>query len=138
MLGLITSLGGSIIDGVSGYFKTKQEIKKVKVEAEKKILVAEAEAKVARLAKEAEQDFDLDKIAMQNMEKSWKDELILVIFMIPLVMSFIPGMQEHVEAGFKALEGTPEWYQYIIIGMIVVIYGMRGLLKKVLDKKVGK
>jgi hypothetical protein len=29
----------------------------------------------------------------------------------------------------------PQWYQYIIIGMVVVIYGMRGLLEKVLEKK---
>ena len=132
MGGLVT-LGSSIITGISDYFKGKQEISKVQLEADKKIILAEAEAKAKRLDRESEQDYDLDKIAMQNMEKTWKDELILVIFMIPLVMSFIPTYQEYVTAGFASLALVPDWYMYILVGMITVIYGMRGMLKMLLQ-----
>ena len=129
----IFSIGSSIITGISDYFKGKQEISKVQLEADKKLILAEAEAKAKRLEKESEQDYDLDKIAMQNMEKTWKDELILVIFMIPLVMSFIPTYQEYVTAGFASLALVPDWYMYILVGMITVIYGMRGMLKMLLQ-----
>lgn len=132
MLGLI-SLGTSIIGGITDYFKGKQEINKAQLEADIKLIVAEAEAKAKRLEKEAEMDYDLDKIALQNMEKTWKDELILIIFMIPLVMSFLPSYQEYVTAGFASLALVPDWYMYILIGMITVIYGMRGLLKMLLQ-----
>ena len=129
----IFSIGSSIVTGISEYFKGKQEISKTRLEGDIKVLVAEAEAKVKRLEKESEQDYDLDKIAMQNMEKTWKDELILVIFMIPLVMSFIPSYQEYVTAGFASLALVPDWYMYILVGMITVIYGMRGMLKMLLQ-----
>jgi hypothetical protein len=129
----IFSIGSSIVSGISDYFKGKQEISKTRLEGDIKVLVAEAEAKVKRLEKESEQDYDLDKIAMQNMEKTWKDELILVIFMIPLVMSFIPSYQEYVTAGFASLALVPDWYMYILVGMITVIYGMRGMLKMLLQ-----
>jgi len=130
--GLIT-LGSSIVGGISNYFKTKQEIKKVKVEADKEVIVAEAKAKVARLQKESEQDFTLDQQSQKNMQTSWKDELLLIVWLIPLVLCFIPDYQVYVKSGFEALNNTPDWYQYILIGMVVVIYGMRGLLKIVLE-----
>lgn len=129
----VVTLGSSIVKDISGYFKDKNEIKKVQVEADKLLIMAEAEAKAKRLDRESEQDYDLDKIAMQNMEKTWKDELILVIFMIPLVMSFIPTYQEYVTAGFASLALVPDWYMYILVGMITVIYGMRGMLKMLLQ-----
>lgn len=64
MLGIIGSLGSAIITGVSDYFKGKQEIKKVELEADKMLIMAEAQAKADRLKREAEMDYDLDKIAM--------------------------------------------------------------------------
>ena len=133
VIGGLVTLGSAIVSGISGYFKGKQEISKVQLEADKKLILAEAEAKAKRLDRESEQDYDLDKIAMQNMEKTWKDELILVIFMIPLVMSFIPTYQEYVTAGFASLALVPDWYMYILVGMITVIYGMRGMLKMLLQ-----
>lgn len=129
----IFSLGSSIITGISDYFKGKQEISKVQLEADKKIIMAEAEAKAKRLERESEQDYDLDKIAMQNMEKSWKDEAILVIFLTPLVLCFIPDYSPFVTAGFASLALVPDWYMYILVGIITVIYGMRGLLKNLLQ-----
>ena len=132
MTGLI-ALGTSIIGGITDYFKGKQEINKAQLEADIKLIIAEAESKAKRLEREAEMDYDLDKIAMQNMNKTWKDELILVIFMIPLVMSFLPAYQEYVTAGFASLALVPDWYMYILVGMITVIYGMRGLLKMLLQ-----
>lgn len=129
----LLGIGSAIVSGVSDYFKGKQEINKTKLEGDIKVLVAEAEAKVRRLEKESEQDYDLDKLATQNMEKSWKDELILIIFLAPVVMCFIPEYQVYVTNGFASLALAPDWYMGILVGMIVVIYGMRGLLKMALQ-----
>ena len=75
---------------------------------------------------------------MEQMGKSWKDELILVIFLAPIVLAFIPGMDIYALAGFEVIAKMPDWYQYILMGMIIVIYGMRGMLEKFLDKKALK
>src|SRR5574344_2950467 len=133
MLGVIGSLGSAIVGGISDYFKGKQEIKKVELEADKMLIMAEAQAKADRLKREAEMDYDLDKIAMQNMDKSWKDELILLIWLTPVVMCFIPEYHVYVTNGFASLALVPDWYMGILVGMIVVIYGMRGLLKMVIQ-----
>ena len=133
MLSIIGSIGSAIIGGVSDYFKGKNEIKKVQVEADKLLIMAEAESKAKRLEREAEMDYDLDRIAMQNMDKTWKDEVILVIWLTPVVMSFIPEWQPYVVAGFASLALVPDWYMYILIGLVTVIYGMRGLLKMALQ-----
>ena len=83
------------------------------------------------------QNYDLDRLAMEQMSKSWKDEVLLLVFLIPMIMAFVPDMDKYALAGFEVIAKMPDWYQYIIIGMVVVIYGMRGLLEKIIDKKVG-
>ena len=90
MLSIIGSIGSAIVGGVSDYFKGKQEIKKIQLEADKMLITAEATAKIERLKRESEQDHDLDKIAMNAMEKSWKDEFLLLIFSLPVILCFIP------------------------------------------------
>ncbi len=134
MFGILGSLGTAIVSGVSDYFKGRQEIKKVELEADKMLIMAEAQAKADRLKREAEMDYDLDKIAMQNMEKTWKDELILLIWLTPVVMCFIPEYQVYVTNGFASLALVPDWYMYILVGMVTVIYGMRGLLRMMIEK----
>ena len=138
MFGGLITLGSAIIGGVSDYFKGRQEIKKVQVEADKLLIMAEAEAKAARLMREAEMDYDLDRIAMQNMDKTWKDELILIIWLAPVVLCFLPEYQVHVTNGFATLALVPDWYIYILVGMIVVIYGMRGMLRMFLQLMIDK
>ena len=136
---------GSLIDLGGTYLKGKQEEVKAKAEAAIVGIQAEADIKKAKalsatkLAESGqEQNYDLDRLAMENMNKSWKDEVILVIFLSPMVLAFIPGMDVYALAGFEVISKMPEWYQYIIIGMVVVIYGMRGMLEKLIDKRFGK
>jgi hypothetical protein len=55
----------------------------------------------------------------------WKDEFLLIIFSVPLVMSFIPGLQPFVAAGFVVLDNTPLWYQSALGVMIASAYGVK-------------
>ena len=100
--------------------------------------MAEAESRAKRLEREAEMDYDLDRIAMQNMDKTWKDDLILLIWLTPVVMSFVPEWQPYVVEGFASLALVPDWYMYILVGLVTVIYGMRGMLKMVLQLMIDK
>lgn len=137
-----------IIDGLLGIGKTWLEGKNkvqqaeltaqlVTIQADSDIKKAKALSVTTRAEKGQDQDFDLDKMAMENMEKSWKDELLLLVFLAPMIMAFIPGMDQYALAGFSVVAMMPQWYQYIIIGMVVVIYGLRGLLEKFLSRKFG-
>ena len=138
MVGGLVTLGSAIISGISEYFKDKNEIKKVQVEADKLLIMAKAEAEANKMKRESEQDYDLDKIAMMAMEKSWKDEFLLILFSIPIAMCFFPDYRQYVEDGFKTLNIIPEWFMYIYVAMIVVIYGLRGLLRMFLQLMIDK
>jgi hypothetical protein len=128
------SIISSVVGGVSDYFKGKQELKKVKLEADKKVMIARAEAEVTRMLRQAEQDYDLDRQAMMNMNNSWKDEFILLIFSLPIIFSFFPQTKSHVDEGFNALEGIPDWFMYLFVGIVVSIYGLRSLLRVFISK----
>ena len=126
---------------VSEPIKQWQHRKTLKIEHQFELEKLDHEAKVAKanavleMARQGQQqDYDLDKISQQNMAKSWKDELVLLIFLTPVVMAFVPGWDKYVENGFKAIEKMPHWYVAIVIGMVVVIYGLRGLLKEYLQR----
>jgi hypothetical protein len=82
------------------------------------------------------QDFDLDKIAMEQMAQSWKDEFLLIVFLTPMIMAFIPSLAPYSLNGFEIIDKMPEWYRYIIIGMVIVIYGLRGMVKQLAASKL--
>jgi len=92
----------------------------------------------ARLLKEGKvlPPENLDKLSMEQMEKSWKDEFIMFILFSPLILAFIPGIQSVVSEGFKILKNDlPEWYMYFLAGIMVVTYGLRGLVRLALSKQ---
>ena len=124
IIGTLVEIGGKWLDN-------KQKVAQAKADAEVVVIQAKAE----RQSKSEDQNYDLDRLAMENMQKSWKDELILLVFLVPMVMSFIPSLSQYALAGFGVISQMPEWYRYIIIGMVVVIYGLRGLLEKIIAKK---
>ena len=139
------SIIGALTNQVGGYFKGKQELSKVKLEANKIVIQAKAETEMAiakskvKMAEEGQmQNYDLDRIAMQNMESSYKDEFILAVFMVPMILAFIPGLSNYALQGFEVIQKMPTWYQYTLIGMVVVIYVMRGLLEKFLTSRLPK
>jgi len=113
--------------------KATQAFELNKIEFQAKVAKANAVLELSRQGKQM--DYDLDKIAMQNMQKSWKDELVLIVFLSPMIMAFFPATANHALAGFAIIAKMPEWYVAIIIGMVVVIYGLRGLLKAYLTRQ---
>lgn len=72
-----------------------------------------------------------DKEAIEQMEKSWKDEIIMVILFTPIIISFIPSSQETSMKGFEILKTVPEWYMALVVGITVAIYGLRGVVRVV-------
>ena len=80
------------------------------------------------------QDYDLDKISQKAMSKSWKDDFVLIELSIPFAMAFIPYFQDAALKGFEIIGKMPLWCVLLYIGMVVVIYGMRGMLSAYLSK----
>ena len=123
------------------YLEGKNEVAKAKSAAAILTLGAEADVKVAgakaahKLADDGQtQDFNLDLVAMNQMDKSLLDEIMIALLLVPIAASFI-GYHEEVKAAFNSFASMPDWYQYLVIGVYVVKFGMRGLLTKLVSGK---
>ena len=109
LIGPIANLAGTWLDG--------------KVEKTK----AEAEAIVMQKKATGEIDWDLEMA--KGSASSWKDEWLTILFSIPLILAFIPGMEEVVANGFLQLQAMPEWYQYSLGVIVAASFGVRSATK---------
>ena len=81
------------------------------------------------LAKQGQQiEADWDTNAQQDMKTSWKDEFYVILCSIPLIMAFIPDMQDIVLKGFETLDKTPDWYMLLVTGIVASVFGLRWLI----------
>ena len=126
----IFSLGKSVL---GGWIKRKEAKQEHKV----KMAELKMQGKEKRLEAKNKADVEIDKINTENMQTSWKDEYILFLFSIPVIVCFIPGGDKYVTAGFKALNLTPWWFQTIFVVMCLTIYGHRKLARFFAAKFLG-
>ena len=131
----IASLGKTYLEGKNNVAKAKSAAAIIGIEAEADVKVANAKA-AHKLADNGQtQDFNLDLVAMKQMDKSLLDEIMIGLLLIPIAASFV-GYQEEVTAAFESFASMPDWYQYLVIGVYVVKFGMRGLLTKLFSGKL--
>ena len=122
---MINLLIGPIADLAGTWLKGKVEEKKA--QSETKVAKAKAEAVVMQKKATGEIDWDLEMA--KGSQSSWKDEWLVVLFSVPLVLAFIPGMEGIVENGFKQLEAMPTWYQYSLGVIVAASFGVRSATK---------
>ena len=122
---MLTALLGPIAELAGTWLKGSVETSKAKTEA--KVAYAKAEATVMQKKATGEIDWDL-KMADASAA-SWKDEWLVILFSIPLILAFIPGMEEIVSRGFQQLEQMPEWYQYSLGVIVAASFGVRSATK---------
>ena len=115
---LLKPLIGVASNAVSGFIETKklkQEAKVTKIKADTKLMQDQIAGKVAWEAS-----------AVDQMQGSWKDELILICLLGPAVLVFFPGMTEHVERGFVALQQLPDYYKHLLYIACSASFGIKG------------
>lgn len=116
---LLGSLGSSIVDFLDNRSQRKHEQKTKVLELEK--LRHEKQIELIHNGQELDNAWELEQIK----NSGWKDEFVLLLLSIPLIMSFIPNMQSYVVDGFEALSKTPDWYQWLILAVFTAVYGIR-------------
>ena len=107
LLGVVGSLAQTFLEG--------------KVEKQK------AKAEVMKTA--AQHDSKWELIMAESTKSSWNDEIITIIVLIPVVLVFIPSMEDVVKQGFERLNELPQWYQNILYVTILAGLGLKGVDK---------
>jgi len=125
---LLKPLIGVAGDTIKGFVETK------KLKSETKI--AEIKAEKKRLEDIANGKIQWEQSAVDQMQGSWKDEVILIALLVPAVAVFIPGWTEHIQKGFEALHSLPSYYTNLLYIACCASFGIKGasgamkLLKK--------
>jgi len=122
---MLTALIGPIASIASTWLEGRVEKTKAKVKAD----VAKAEAEAVVMQKKATGEIDWDLKMADASVSSWKDEWLVILFSIPLILAFIPGMEDIVSRGFQQLEQIPEWYQYSLGVIVAASFGVRSATK---------
>ena len=120
-----TALVGPIADLAGTWLNGKVE--KSKAETGAKVARAKAEATIMERKATGELDWDLEMA--KGSQSSWKDEWLTILFSIPLILAFVPGMEEIVANGFRQLQEMPEWYQYSLGVIVAASFGVRSATK---------
>ena len=118
LIGPIAELAGTWMSG-------KVEEKK----AQAKTRVAKAEAEAIVMQKKATGEIDWDLEMARGSASSWKDEWLTILFSIPLILAFVPGMEDVLANGFARLNEMPEWYQYSLGVIVAASFGVRSATK---------
>ena len=118
LIGPIANLAGTWLEG---------KVEKTKAETGAKVAKAKAEATIMERKATGELEWDLEMA--RGSQSSWKDEWLVILFSIPLILAFIPGMEELVANGFQQLEQMPEWYQYSLGVIVAASFGVRSATK---------
>lgn len=116
---VLGNLGGKVVEAIDSRGQRKHEQKVQAFELEK--LRHQKQIELIQSGQKLDNAWELEQIR----NSGFKDEIVLFLLSIPLVMSFIPEMQPYVVKGFAALSQTPEWYQWLILAVFTAIYGIR-------------
>ena len=122
---MLAALIGPIADLAGTWMSGKVEEKK----AQSATKVAKAQAEAIVMQKKATGEIDWDLEMAKGSQSSWKDEWLTILFSIPLILAFTPGMEDLVRNGFQQLEQMPEWYQYSLGVIVAASFGVRSATK---------
>jgi uncharacterized membrane protein len=111
-------------------FKIGADIYKNRKESE----LLESQAEKLYYEKMAKGQIEYQKEVYNEQDKSWKDEFVLIIVCIPILVlawslfSGDPKAHEKLELFFELFNKFPEFYKWLVVGIFGAIYGLKPTL----------
>ena len=123
---MIQALIGPLTELAGGWLKGKADAQA----ADAKLKLTEAEAKAKIMLSKETSVAAWERIMAQGSQSSWKDEYLVILFSIPLILVFTGEWGRTVVAeGFAALEVMPQWYQYTLGVIVSASFAVRSATK---------
>ncbi len=91
----------------------------------------ESVAEMNHAQKMADGQIEFKKAVMNNQNQEWKDELVLIIVVLPIVVlswsvfSGDPQAKEKLDLFFEYFNNFPEFYKWLVLGIFGSIYGLK-------------
>lgn len=129
---IVTALLGKVAPKVADFYIQKQGLKHEREMAKLRGKIAWEEALTKRASESEGRDHEWELESIRN--SGWKDEWVLILLSIPLILVFIPYTQGAVLEGFNTLALTPDWYRWLVTMIFAAIYGVRLWRRDVMPK----
>lgn len=120
---ILTALLSKAIPSAADFFIKREQLKQERELKKLEGKIKFEEAKTQRFSESLTADNVWELESIKN--SGWKDEWVLVLLSIPLILVFIPQTQPYVLAGFETLNQTPSWYRWLVVLIFAAIYGIR-------------
>lgn len=122
-MGILSKILGAPFEAASKYLTRRMELKAEARAQERQIKAAQVQRQIELIQQglAADATWELEQIKSSG----WKDEYVMIVLSIPLIMCFIPGLAMYVSLGFTALSATPQWYQWLVLMVFAAVYGIR-------------
>ena len=91
----------------------------------------ESVAEMNHAQRMADGQIEYKKAVMNNQNQGWKDELVLIIVVLPIVVlswsvfSGDPQAKEKLDLFFEYFNNLPDWYVWLTVGIFGSIYGLK-------------
>jgi hypothetical protein len=115
----VKELGSAAVDAYKVRTEAKNRLELAKLESE----IAAERAWAEWRTKNIDADAAWEQASIQN--SGWKDEFVLLLLSIPLVLVFVPPLTQHVLSGFEVLSQTPDWYRWLVVMIYAATFGIR-------------
>lgn len=124
---MIQALIGPLTELAGGWLKGKANAQA----ASANLKLVEAEAKATIMKNAATSESEWERLMAEGTQNSWKDEYLVLLFSIPLILSFLPfeWAKQAVTDGFAALETMPQWYSYTLGVIVASSFAIRSATK---------
>ena len=144
----IKSIASGIVSPIANIFVKDKELKAAQVRGRVDIAKAEVARKVAEINADADMFSQKTKLEGKKVEAyataenhvmdirktSWLDEGVVVVILAPALFSFVPFAQPYVKKGFEILQTLPDFYQALLVLVVVMTVGGGGLIRDLLGK----
>lgn len=147
---VIAAAGKFLVGGLFDFFKHKREVKAEQRRGELELKKASNDSRIQRAQSGDDHAaaMDLESIG----QRGWKDDFLLILTTLPLVLLFtaplyelaiaeryqMGNLQAAVMAGFTALKATPEYYWWALAIIYIDTFGFRRMLRTAVEAWAGK
>lgn len=128
--------------------ENKAKLKILKQEQDFAIIEAQTKANVDRIMSNTDSDNQIDLITAQQKSKTFKDEVITYLFLIPVFIATITpfiiafkesnytNLSDDIRISYENLDKLPEWYRYVLGAIVIDVLGFRSFARKLVNKYI--
>lgn len=119
--------------------ESRTKIAETIVTTKAEVQIIQAKALVESASKTSAHSMQWELLAIQQAQRSWKDEFWTMVFGLPLVLMLWPPLREPVKEWFVILDNdVPDWYLIVVAVMIASAFGYRGIIQMIATRKAGR